>query len=140
MLLISTDLINWSEIKRVEANPITIRHGSVRKIKDYRAKQIIENVLTYSIICDDNNSLSLYNKQILLHENTSQILNKYIHLFTIKTINNYKSCSITFKLVDTQGMNMNIDYLLTVHRLVDENDISVTIKPLKPIFSLSTFF
>lgn len=136
----STDLINWSEIKRVEANPITIRHGSVRKIKDYRAKQIIENVLTYSIICDDNNSLSLYNKQILLHENTSQILNKYIHLFTIKTITNYKSCSITFKLVDTQGMNMNIDYLLTVHRFTDENDISVTIKPLNtenPLFDIN---
>lgn len=121
----SSDLENWSTFKRIECNYPT-RHASVRKLKDYNSKQVLINAISKSYISNNTPSLNLYNKHIIIHNNTSFILNKSIKILEFDFIANYKSCCLELSIFDSQNNTFGCELSIIAHRKSNKSNIDLT--------------
>ena len=125
----SSDLINWQPLKPINCSYPT-RHGTVRKIKELKAVNIISNT-TRNV----KKSKEFFNNCWEVHTNTSMVQNKYLEIFTLDNTNVYKSTSVYFTLSDVQNNFLNARFLLMVKKGGEQSTPVVSLKLLDSAIS-----
>lgn len=110
----SSDLINWSDIKPINCNNET-RHGCVMPLKTYKTQSIISSLYDKHINTIDSSGSAIYNRPIK-YIDSRYAQNKYIDLFSIDFVENYKTITVIFIFSDAQGGNWCSNYVLEIIR------------------------
>ena len=119
----STDLINWSEPIKIQTMS-RLRHGSVFKIDDIKAKKIINNLFVQELMSNNINPLFYNNKFVNGVDVKPYCKNKYIELFSINMPMTWTAFSIKFKITDTQNIALNSEVLLCARNKSDKTSLT----------------
>lgn len=114
----STDLINWSEPKKIQTK-MELRHGCVREIKSTISKKMVNNVLTNSVLNKTFDPQNYYNNSIVTMEYNSLEIKPYIKLFDINLDNYKKVTYIDFKITDNINNQFNSECSITINKIND---------------------
>ena len=119
----STDLINWSEPIKIQTMS-RLRHGSVFKIDDIKAKKIINNLFVQELMSNNINPLFYNNKFVNGVDVKPYCKNKYIELFSINMPMTWTAFNIKFKITDTQNIALNSEILLCARNKSDKTSLT----------------